>query len=280
MRENYTQPIIIKQDQKILAKVFFFIEHNILDTNKDDIIDQLIINMQLSTSGYAGFSEKKHLKKFLINQIFDEKDNFGETEKREIDQQIVLKIVKQAIKKCKKIIPSTITEIYVFPSYGSFVKNKMDGSTGYSSWKNCMLVFIDPTCKKWKESLSSTIIHEYLHTVTHQHHKWETLLDSLIFEGLAENFTEYIEKNISTWANSLNLKQSQEYFKKLTNNLYSEDEIVYHSVFFGNKKYPQWAGYAIGYNIVKSFLNNYTDIKWEQLVKLKSNDILSKSNFK
>jgi len=279
MKENYTQPIIIKQDQKILAKVFFSIEHDILDTDKDDVIDQLITNIQSLASEYAGFSEKKHLKKFLVNQIFDEKDNFNKLKKREIIQQPVLKIIEQTIKKCKKTISSTPTEIYIFPSYGSFVKNKMDGSAGYSSWKNCMLLFIDPTCKKWKKSLSSTIIHEYLHTITHQYHKWETLLDSLIFEGLAENFVERIEKNPNLWAKSLNLEQSQQYFEKLINNLNSEDEKIYRAVFFGNKKYPQWTGYAIGYNIVKSFLNNHKNIKWEQLVKLKPNDILSESNF-
>jgi len=277
MQKEYTQPIIIKQSNQILAKVFFFVEYNI-GTNQNNTIDQFILNLTPSKYGYAGFTEKKYLKEFLINQIFDKKDDFRMIKERKIDQQQVLQIIEKTIQKCKNSIPSEIIEIYVFPSYSSFIKNKMNRSAGYSSWENCILIFIDSTCENWKEFLPSTITHEYLHAITHHYHKWETLLDSLIFEGLAEHFVEHIEKKISPWANLFNFKQSQKYFEKLKDDLDSKDEQIYRSVFFGNKKYPQWTGYSIGYNIIKSFFNNYKNIRWEQLVKLKPNDILSKSN--
>jgi len=279
MSKEYTQPIIVKHDNHTLAKVFFFVEHN-PHTTQDDIIDQFILRIIPSKYGYAGFTEKKYLKEFLVNQIFDRKDDFRMVKKREIDQRQILQIIEKTIQKCKSSIPSKITEIYVFPSYSSFVKNKMNGSSGYSPWKNCMLIFVDSTYKKWKEFFPSTIAHEYLHAITHHYHKWETLLDSLIFEGLAESFVEHIEKRNSPWMDLFGLEQSQKYFEKLKNNLDSKDKQIYRSVFFGNKKYPQWTGYSLGYNIIKSFLNNCKNVKWEQLVKLKPYDILSKSNFK
>lgn len=270
----------IIKDKKILAKIYFSTKHTIADITKDVLVSQLARNIKFSSVGYAGFSKKKFLREFLLYQIFDIDIDFKKKEKRNINQKEVKEIIDRTIRKCKGIIFSPITRIFVFPSYSSFTKNKMSGVSGYTPWQNTMLVFVDSTTKQWKKLLESTIAHEYLHTITRQYHKWETLLDSIIFEGLAENFVQdVLENKLSPWSRALDLRQSKKYLKKIKHKLESKDMDIYKSVFFKDKEYPLWTGYSIGYNIVKNFLNKQSVYSWEQIVKLKPKTILRNSGF-
>jgi len=268
----------IIKDKKILAKIYMPTMYNATNIDKNVLIDQITKNIRVSSVGYAGFSKKKHLKEFLYYQIFDKDIDLKKTKKKNINQREIKEIIDKTIRKCKKALPSQATKIFVFPSYNSFIQNKMNGSSGYAPWQNTILVFINPSARRWKTSLESTITHEYLHAITRQYHKWETLLDSVVFEGLAENFVQDVLGNkLSLWSQTLDLKQSKAYLKKIKSKLNSKDIILYKSLFFGNKDYPLWTGYSIGYHLVRSFLNTQSIYHWEQIIKLKPKTILMKS---
>lgn len=155
----------------------------------------------------------------------------------------------------------------------------MGGTSGYTPWKNTILVFIDPTTN-WERSLEKTITHEYVHSLSRQYHKWKTLQDSLVFEGLAENFVQYIySEPLSFWSSSLSLKDAKKYFKKIKKDLYSKNHGVYKDVFFKNEKYPIWTGYAIGYYLVKEYIEKHKNISWSELIKIKPSHIIKESPF-
>ena len=154
--------------------------------------------------------------------------------------------------------------IYVSPLVsGAGFKNKMDGVSGFSPWKNTILIDINPSAKNWETSLKNTISHEYNHSVVYNFHKWETLLDSIIFEGFAEHFREQVvggEK--ASWAKAVSQKECKKHFSKLKEKLNSKNQQLYREVFFGSEKYPLWLGYSLGYQIIKSFLSKNKEKSW------------------
>ena len=112
--------------------------------------------------------------------------------------------------------------------------------------------------------------------------KCTTLLDSIIFEGLAEHFREQIiGDNQAPWTKIFKLHQAGVIFleMKLANLLPSTNPEIRRGVFFGNKKYICWTGYTIGYHIVKSFLENNLSLGWKEIMARRPKDILSESSF-
>lgn len=250
-------------------------------TDKNLLVSSLLKDIRNSNIGCAGFKSKQNLHNYLVDAIFGYEDkNIKKIPKYDFDTHKIISIIKDTIKLCHEAIPSVATHIFVFPTFSTFVKEKMYGVTGYAPYKNTILIFINPQNLKWRGALRTTVAHEFNHSVILKYNKWETLLDSLIFEGLAENFKEYvIDSKQSSWVATLGLNQSKELFLNLKNHLRSKSYKLYRSVFLENKKYPLWAGYAIGYQIVCSFIKANQNIKWQQIVKLHPKDILERSNF-
>lgn len=59
----------------------------------------------------------------------------------------------------------------------------------------------------------------------------------------------------SPWSQSISPKECGKIFEKIYKNLQNTQEKYYQQIFLGfEDKYPLWTGYAIGYQITKSFL--------------------------
>jgi len=104
----------------------------------------------------------------------------------------------------------------------------MMGTYGYTPSENNIFIFINPQSKNWQTSLKSTIAHEYAHAVTFTYHKWQTLLDSLIFEGLAESFKEKLTGDIGPkLTKAINENQSKKTLLSIKNKgeTLSEEEL-------------------------------------------------------
>ena len=156
----------------------------------------------------------------------------------------------------------------------------MSGVSGYTPDRNNILLFISAQ-KGWKTALKNTIAHEYAHTCAFANHKWISLLDSLIFEGIAENFREsIIGGKPARWSKALNKKQASVILMENIKNLNSINEKKYLQLFLGyNNKYKLWSGYSIGYQIVKSFIRKNNKLQWSEIVKLEPKEILRKSEY-
>ena len=272
------KPVIIK-NKEILSRVYLCTKNFNKGISKEQYINNITRDINDTAVGYAGFSKKRNLKEFLFYQVFDNDDSLPKTHQRKIPDKDVLKIIEKTLNTVKQILPSRQTRIYVFSSFSTFTKQKMGGTSGYTPWKDVMLIFIDPTTD-WKKSLSKTIAHEYIHTLSRQHHKWDTLEDSLIFEGLAENFVQHVFKEeLSPWSSALSLNDSKKYFKKIQNKLSSTDWSLYREVFFKNSNYPLWTGYAIGYHLVREYMEKQNEFSWQKLIEIKPSKITRGSNF-
>jgi len=266
-------------DDKLIGYVYFLLDYNPRLSSKGNFVTKLTSNLHETTIGFAGFKSKKYLKQYLQFQIFDDKE-YQKLPQYNFNKKKILKIIEDTLSKCHKEIPAKPTRTFLFPSFNSFVKNKMGGVGGFSSWKNTILIDINQTVKDWETALKNTIAHEYNHSVVYNFHKWETLLDSIIFEGFAEHFREQVvggEK--APWAKAVSQKECKKHFSKLKEKLNSKNHQLYREVFFGSEKYPLWLGYSLGYQIVRSFLNKNKEKSWIDIVKIKPKEILKQSSF-
>lgn len=165
-----------------------------------------------------------------------------------------------AAQKSLKIVPLPSLNIFVFPTANQWIIKKMGGVSGYTPWKRTIILFIHPSAK-WRMSLTATLAHEYAHAASREHHAWKTLLDSLIFEGIAEHFRNAVTHlPPSPWIRAVRKRDIPAYFKKVRPLLKCSDHAIYKKVFFGDKAFPLWAGYAIGYRMIEQFLTCHPTI--------------------
>lgn len=279
----------ITQNNQVIASVYFYTDYDKKTAKTADrllnaVVDRVLFNPKIS---YAGFSTKKSLRKHLKFQIFGENKKFskGHFPLILINENEILRVIKNALKKSFSVLKSDPIWIFVFPTFNPFVKKKMEGVTGSSFWKNTILLFVYPKVKRWQTPLIYTIAHEFTHSVELKYFPISsstTLLDALIFEGRANNFAALILKcKPRLGARVLDKSKSKKIFKKIQqkNLLRSTSRKLYYSVFFEGKKYPFWTGYALGYQIVKSFLKKHPKMKKEKIIKLPPKEILEKSGF-
>ena len=156
----------------------------------------------------------------------------------------------------------------------------MSGVSGYTSDSQNILIFLSPQ-KDWSIALKNTLAHEFAHTKAFKHHQWQTLLDSFIFEGLADNFRELaVGGKPAPWSLALSRVAAKKLFIKIKKFLNSKDDNLYSQIFLGyDRKYPIWSGYAIGYRIVESYLKNNKGKSWPEIFKLKPAEILEQSKY-
>ncbi len=272
----------VKNKGKIIAHIHLpCVNYDPSSNNKEELITRLSEKIEDSDNGYAGFSTKKNLNDYLREAVFDKTNNKYQYNFI-LNEGKIIEIITKAVKKCSEHLFGGITDIFVFPTFNQFVREEMFGVTGYTPWQNTILVFLNPTNLQWEKALSETIGHEFNHTIFLRNKKCTSLLDSMVFEGLAEHFREQIiGGDQAPWTKVFNLNQAKVVFSKMrsANLLSSTDPKIRRGIFFGNKKYVRWTGYTIGYHVVGSFLRNDPNSSWQKIMIRQPADILDKSSF-
>lgn len=229
---------------------------------------------------YIGFKNKKNLSDFLNEEIYGinvTAPSLGD----ELKRNEVNGIIKEIITKCRHVYKNKSTlVIHIFPSYNKFINAQMSGVSGYTSNSRNILIFISPQ-KDWQTALKNTLAHEFAHAISFKYHKWQTLLDCFIFEGLADNFREsVIGGKPAPWSTALNKVTAKKIFIALKKSLNSKNENLYSQVFLGHSnKYPLWAGYAIGCQILKSYFKRNKNKSWQEVFKLRPGEMLKQSKY-
>lgn len=155
-----------------------------------------------------------------------------------------------------------------------------NGAGGYTFTADFIRIIIDDK-KATKNLISENVVHELCHAARWgKNDEWiKSLFDCLIFEGLAcvleaEFVKDKTEKSlfiktILERTDDENKKILASLQDKLDSNEYNYDEIFFN----GNDKLPRWAGYSVGYYLVKKYLektnkkiedtfaNKYADFK-------------------
>lgn len=228
-----------------------------------------------ASHGYAGFLKRKDLKDHLTTYIEEKKIKSLVPQKQKI-----IEVLIDIYSQCKKIVPQKgILYVYVFPSNTDFVSKRMHGITGHTVYKNCIHIFLSPSTAINKKALRETFAHEYAHTISMNYHEWNTLEDSVVFEGIAEVFRESATKgDVDTLhitdISDATYKKALEYIVK---NAKKTSKEIYNNLFFGSKLFRVWTGYRVGYRLVSEYISS-TGSALEEVLKEEPQNILNQKN--
>ncbi len=229
--------------------------------------------------GYAGFTKKEHFRDNLAYNIPDFENANAEHQTFSIPEPELLRTIEEALRLCHKNVSTSPTNIFLFPTFSTFVKDKMGGVSSYTPYKNTLLLYVSPQeTDRWKEALVETICHEFMHTVMDNYYERKNLLDDLVFEGVAESFVSFlfgVKAHMPSQA--LPLKETLAWYQKLKKRF--RNTKLYYPVFLEGKDYPLWAGYAISYQIIEAYRKKHPDTTWGTLVKLTPKEIHEEAEF-
>ncbi|MBN8192457.1 hypothetical protein JI667_09865 [Bacillus sp. NTK074B] len=122
-------------------------------------------------------------------------------------------------------------------------------------------IFFFVTDQEDPKEYEALFVHEYHHCVRmkrlNKKDEEYTLLDSIIFEGLAENAVkEYCgEKYVAPWTKVYEQKELSKYYEKwIQPNLdIKRSNPLHDQLLLGQKAYPKMLGYASGYKLVDQY---------------------------
>ncbi|CAN5182848.1 DUF2268 domain-containing protein [soil metagenome] len=184
--------------------------------------------------------------------------------------QQIQKVIDDAIPVITKKIPAKNVDVIMYHNPEGAVPEQ--GIGGYCPNGNITYISLDPAFSNLKDSikkeLKRILAHELHHTLRWQNPGYgETLLDAMITEGLADHFDiEVYNEQPQPWSITLSEHELQRMMKKAKTE-FDNKEYDHFAWFFGNEELgiPRWTGYAIGFHLVKQYLQKYPDKKPSQL---------------
>ena len=257
-------------DQKICAYVYYLAEYNLpASATGQDLISNLLERINPNEQvGYAGLANAQYLKLTLKDRV---NSSLTQLPKLQLDKSAILHLVQEVLLKCQKALPSSKPiHVYIFPSFDPFTQENLKGVGGFTPYDNVCHLYL---CQDFKaQVLQATLAHEYNHTLIMS--RWSSLLDSLIFEGLAEHFREHVLQGPkANYVTAVSKAECQKHFRALQSSLSQTD--MHFAVFFDQEslQYPHWLGYSLGYHIVESFLKQNPNLPWSQIMQIKPEEI-------
>lgn len=252
----------IKKDGRIIAEVCSFLEYPEGKIFLQKVAQNISFRKDI---GFAGFLSKEGLKSCLNQFIFGKKK---ETNWNQLTHKKCVQEIEAVLEKCAEVIGEKKLKIFLFPTINSFIIKKMNGVCGASYWKNTICLFLYKK-EKWREELQKQLAHEIAHAIALNFLERKTVLDDLIFEGIAEHFREsYIGGRQAQWTKAISEEKAKKILAELKEKLLTIDLNLSRDLLYGTDKYVVWTGYAIGYYIVKEYLRERKNRQWNELIKI------------
>ena len=263
---------ITGKDGNTVAEIFSFLEAP--TKNKKEFIESILDKVPFSEEiGFAGYASKEGLERTITNSIYGNKIKKWNS----ITLAECKKEIEFVTDRCSEIIGNKVMNIFLFPTINEFIIEKLEGVVGYSDWKNTLLLMVSRT-EKWKDTLKITLFHELAHALELNYTHRKTIEDDIIFEGIAEHFAEHFAETKSNIVTAISEKQVKQILLEIKPKLKSTDNQLFRELFYGEGKYPKWAGYTIGYNIVSKYLDKHPK-KWSEIIKIKPSKIMKDSEY-
>lgn len=137
------------------------------------------------------------------------------------------------------------------------------GMCGYAATENTVLMSLDPDNPHFESSLETelpgTLAHEFHHCMRISGVGYgKTLLEALITEGLARDFEKSFRGNQLPSYHRIFSHEELESLKCIANKEYFNKTYNHYEWFFNGstkKQIPQFAGYSLGYELVREHLS-------------------------
>ena len=174
-------------------------------------------------------------------------------------------LIKEAVKEAETYAFSRLNINWdidlMITNHMTFVLIPEDGVGGSTYWSDLITICMDEE-KLTKSKMTEMLVHELCHAARWgKNNEWmNTLFDGIINEGIATYFEAEFAKNrkekqffIKTVLERSD-EENKKIFEKLCDQLESKS-YDYETIFFnGNDELPHWAGYSLGYYLVKKYL--------------------------
>lgn len=201
-------------------------------------------------------------------------------------------ILEEALRLSLQALPAAEPRVLVLPGN---VKDewtqRMNGVIGFTPQAGLILLFLAPR-GPWEQWLPYVLAHEYHHSVRliwfplehlGDHLRFQdgrpfTLLDSMVYEGLADIFAQGLYPNLRPPWNRLSRKEENIAWKRLKPRLGQKRLTAIREAMLGDGvRIPYWAGYALGYWIVQGFHLRYSHATIDDLLHMDARTIFQES---
>jgi uncharacterized protein YjaZ len=182
-------------------------------------------------------------------------------------------IAKSAIASVKKLLPIKDVDIVFYDNPGATI-DEIGGIGGFTPNAHSMLISLNPRHPQFKNALKNELFfllaHEFHHTIRWQKSvEGDTLLEALIFEGLADHFAMEVTKRRkpTPYSNALTPAQKKTFLKEASKE-WNKSRYNHNKWFYGStpKVIPRWTGYTLGYDLVAVYLQAHPGTSASELV--------------
>jgi uncharacterized protein YjaZ len=193
--------------------------------------------------------------------------------------------LKEGLRRVSGMLPGPDTTVCVLaadPAAG-YMKS-MHGVQGITTGAGKIWLLISPD-GDWESWVGYNIAHEYHHSAwTARYYDKSApfeLLDYLVFEGRADAFAHIAYPDSpAPWTHALTREQEVQVWSSMREILATTDSRVQHSMMFGDRNVPGWAGYTIGFEIVESYLKRLSAESVTSWTAMKAQMPLDGSDFR
>lgn len=182
-------------------------------------------------------------------------------------------IAKSATASVKKLLQIKGIDIVFYDNPGATI-DEIGGIGGFTPNAHTIFISLNPRHPDFKKSLKNelffTLAHEFHHTIRWQKSVGgDTLLEALVFEGLADHFAMEAtgRQQLSSYSCALTLAQKKIFLKKASEE-WNMPTYNHGEWFFGStpKVIPRWTGYTLGYDLVATYLQSHPGTLASKLV--------------
>ena len=177
-------------------------------------------------------------------------------------------IAKSAVASVKKLLQIKNIDIVFYDNpEATFKDGELGGIGGFTPNAHAIFISLNPRHSNFKNALKKqlffTLAHELHHTI-----RWrkpvddDTLLEALIFEGLADHFAMEVtrRRKATPYSNALTPAQKRTFLKKASEE-WNKPAYNHNEWFYGAKPeiIPRWTGYTLGYDLVLKYLKMHPE---------------------
>jgi len=231
--------------------------------------------------------------KATSREIFFHLTNHGmyrsNTGAKEIVEQMKKKRIWEAVaeryKKLKERWKGPDIPVFIFPAdwRNGRLQAEFNGKGGLA-YKDKLFLFLLPHHSN--EEIEALLTHEYSHVCRMEKLKKNeeeaTLLDAMVFEGLAEYAVGvYVGKAYqANWTTYYTEKQIEVFWRRYLspNLLITRDDPWYNRLLYGAGFYPKMLGYAVGLELINRCLKG-KNVRFERLMSLSAEKIVQIAGF-
>lgn len=253
---QYTQKTIKKLD----------LELYILGDDGDlagEEITEYVQDIHNISGGWLGFKSSFEAEQYLMGIAFDDVPYVPV----KLDLAKISHAIEEVLEKAYDILPLEEIDIVVVPTIHPVVLERFEGVAGYTSNHKTILLNLAHDNSFTQKELKARLAQMYNHLFLRD--KWNTLLDSIINEGLAMHFAKRLVKGYAhPYESVLTEGQQSKILGQIKQYLNSSDQKAYDELFLGEGEFPFGAGYSIGYKLVEMFQKAEPTKNWQEIMKL------------